>query len=249
MAGVEIGRAQFGMTFEIEPAGAHEAERLGDAVRQFVIAAGLRRILHEAEHPLMHGREIGVTAMREGAQQIQRRCRLPIGLDLPARIGDARFRREVVAVDDVAAIARQARRRPVFSVGEERGLANWPAMRPTFTTGEPPAKVSTTAICRKTRKKSRMLFGAMFGEAFGAIAALKQEGLAGADARRAASSGCAPRRQKPAAESSQAASPRRRAPPCPDNPAPAPRACRASYRASNAQAFSSLLRHPAAVAL
>jgi 3-deoxy-D-arabino-heptulosonate 7-phosphate (DAHP) synthase class II len=27
-------------------------------------------------------------------------------------------------------------------------LANCPAMRPTFTTGEPPAKVSTSAICR-----------------------------------------------------------------------------------------------------
>src|SRR5690348_403031 len=44
-----------------------------------------------------------------------------------------------------------------FSVGEERGLANWPAMRPTLTTGEEPAKVSTTAIWRKTRKKSRIL--------------------------------------------------------------------------------------------
>ena len=62
-------------------------------------------------------------------------------------------------------------------------MANWPAMRPTFTTGEPPAKVSTTAICRNTRKKSRILFGAVLGEAFGAIAALQQEGLAGADAR------------------------------------------------------------------
>jgi len=43
------------------------------------------------------------------------------------------------------------------SVSEERGLANWPAMRPIFTTGWAPAKVSTTAICRKTRKKSRIL--------------------------------------------------------------------------------------------
>jgi hypothetical protein len=30
-------------------------------------------------------------------------------------------------------------------------------MRPTLTTGEEPAKVSTTAIWRNTRKKSRML--------------------------------------------------------------------------------------------
>jgi hypothetical protein len=94
--------------------------------------------------------------MREGAQKVERRRRLPVRLDLAARIGNARFRRELDAVDDVAAVARQLRRRS-SSVGEERGLANWPAMRPTFTTGEAPAKVSTTAICRKTRKKSRML--------------------------------------------------------------------------------------------
>src|SRR3546814_7752119 len=35
------------------------------------------------------------------------------------------------------------------------GLANWPAMRPSFTTGSLEAKVSTTAICSRTRKGSR----------------------------------------------------------------------------------------------
>src|SRR5215475_10966443 len=44
-----------------------------------------------------------------------------------------------------------------FSVAELRGLANWPPMRPILTTGNAAAKVSTTAICRNTRKKSRML--------------------------------------------------------------------------------------------
>src|SRR3546814_8670411 len=39
------------------------------------------------------------------------------------------------------------------------GLANWPAMRPSFTTGSLEAKVSTTAICSRTRKVSRMLLG------------------------------------------------------------------------------------------
>ena len=36
-------------------------------------------------------------------------------------------------------------------------MANWPATRPTLTIGEAAAKVMTTAICRNTRKKSRML--------------------------------------------------------------------------------------------
>ena len=37
------------------------------------------------------------------------------------------------------------------------GTGNAQYQQATFTTGEPPAKVSTSAICRKTRKKSRML--------------------------------------------------------------------------------------------
>ena len=46
---------------------------------------------------------------------------------------------------------------PISSRSAERGLANWPAMRPSFTTGTPAPKVSTTAICRSTRKESRIL--------------------------------------------------------------------------------------------
>src|ERR1022692_4623734 len=42
MAGVEFGGAQLGMAFQIETAGLHEAERLGNAIRQFDIAARLR---------------------------------------------------------------------------------------------------------------------------------------------------------------------------------------------------------------
>ena len=42
VAGIEIGGAQFGMAFEVEAAGLHEAERLRDAVGQFDIAPRLR---------------------------------------------------------------------------------------------------------------------------------------------------------------------------------------------------------------
>ena len=39
VAGVEIGCAQFRMAFQVETAGAHEIERVRDAVRQFLVAA------------------------------------------------------------------------------------------------------------------------------------------------------------------------------------------------------------------
>ncbi len=66
-------------------------------------------------------------------------------------------------------------------MSDERGLANWPAMRPIFTTGMPPPKVSTTAICRMHAQRVADLVGLEVGEGLGAVAALEQEGLAGAD--------------------------------------------------------------------
>ena len=95
------------MRFGVEPDGAHEAERLGDAVGDALIALGLRAILDEAEHPPVGVLEIGVTAGGEGAQKVQRRRRLAVGFELPARIGLARLRGEFDVVDDVAAISRQ----------------------------------------------------------------------------------------------------------------------------------------------
>ena len=70
VAGVEIGSAQFGMAFEIEPTGAHEIQRVRDAIGQFLVPARLRGILEETEHPLMHAAEIGEAAGRKGTQQV-----------------------------------------------------------------------------------------------------------------------------------------------------------------------------------
>ena len=55
----------------------------------------------------MHAAKAGVAAMRESAQQVQGRGRLMIGLDQALRVGRARAWREIRAIDDVAAIARQ----------------------------------------------------------------------------------------------------------------------------------------------
>jgi hypothetical protein len=107
VAGVEIGGAQLGVAFEIEPAGAHEVQRIRDAVRQFLVTARLRGILEEAEHPLVHAAEIGEAAGRKRTQQVQRRRRLAIRHQLALRIGGARLRGERDIVDDIAAVARQ----------------------------------------------------------------------------------------------------------------------------------------------
>src|SRR5262249_56303893 len=51
---VEVGALEFGMALEIEPAGLHETERLGDAVGELLVMVGLRRVLDEPERPLPH---------------------------------------------------------------------------------------------------------------------------------------------------------------------------------------------------
>ena len=83
VAGVDIGAAQLGMAFEIEAAGLHEGERLGDAVGDLAVAVHRLGVFYKTEHPLVHAPQAGVAAMREGAQQVQRRGRLVIGFDQP----------------------------------------------------------------------------------------------------------------------------------------------------------------------
>ena len=74
-----------------DAARAHELQRLGDAIGEFLIAMALRAVLYEAHVPLVHALEIGVAAGREGADKVERRCRLAIGLELANGIGDAGF--------------------------------------------------------------------------------------------------------------------------------------------------------------
>ncbi len=92
MAGIDVGAAQLRMVLEIEPAGLHEGERFGDAVRHLPVAVHRFRIFYKTEHPLMHASATRVAAVREGTQQVQRCGRLVIRLDQALRIGRARLR-------------------------------------------------------------------------------------------------------------------------------------------------------------
>ena len=125
---------------------------------------------------------------------------LEIGVHHARRIGHARFWREFRPVDDVAAVAGQRRRRRSPRCREERGLANWPAMRPIFTTGTPAPKVSTTAICSRTRNVSRMMLAVKSAKLSAQSPPCSTKALPSATGP-APPSAAAPRRRRPAADS------------------------------------------------
>src|SRR5258708_33470796 len=77
-------------------------------------------ILDEAERPLANIGEVGVAAVHERAQEIERGSRVAIGLDLSCRIWSARFLGELDSIDAVAAVARQ-----FLAVPFLHGSASW----------------------------------------------------------------------------------------------------------------------------
>ena len=169
------------MRLGVETDGAHEAERLGDAVGDLLVALGLRAVLDEAEHPAVGVLEIGVAAGGEGAQQVQRRRRLAIGLELAARVGLARIRGELDVVDDVAAVGRQGDAVDRLEVRRARfgELAGDPADlddRRARREGHHHRHLQEDA------EEVADVVGGMLVEALGAVAALQQEGLARAAA-------------------------------------------------------------------
>ena len=152
---------------------------------RFGIALRLRAVLDEGQHPLMRVRQIGVAAGGEGAQQVERRRRLPIGLELPARIGRARLRRELGAVDDVAAIGRQLDAAALFGrrsarLGELAGDAADLDHRRRRRIGQHHRHLQEQA------EEIADVVGAVLGETLGAIAALQQKSVAGRDLRQRA---------------------------------------------------------------
>jgi hypothetical protein len=121
--------------------------------------------------------EVGVAAGGEGAQKVERRRGLSIGVQLPARIGLARRGREVDVVDDVAAIGRQGDAVDRLGIGRAglRELASDPS---NLHDGRRGGEGHDHRHLQENSEEIADVVGGMFAEALGAISALQQERIA-----------------------------------------------------------------------
>ncbi len=92
---------------EVDPDRLHEAKRAADLVRDHLVAAPLERARDELLVPGVHLRQVGEAALRERAEQVQRRDRLVVRLDHPLGIRNPRLGSRLVRVDRVTAERRQ----------------------------------------------------------------------------------------------------------------------------------------------
>jgi hypothetical protein len=175
--GVEIGHAHLRMDLRVDADGAHEVEGLGDAVRDLAVSRRLLGVLHESQRPRMGVLEVRVAAVGEGADQVQGRGRLAVGLDLAARVRNAGFRRELDVVDDVAAVARQLHPVEGFRIGRA-GLGELARDPADLHHGRAAREGENHRHLEEQAEEIADVVGGMLGEALGAIAALEQESLA-----------------------------------------------------------------------
>ena len=106
VAGVEVDRVQRMRLIAGHACGGEEIQCVLNTGRHLAVARGLFAF-GKAQRPLMDLMDIGVTAGRKGAQQVQRCGRLCEGLQHVARIRNARLGRKGKLVDDVAPVAGQ----------------------------------------------------------------------------------------------------------------------------------------------
>ena len=104
---VEVDLAEGLVALGVDAAGPHEPQRTVDLGSELVVGATLGAAGHELLRPRVQPSEIGEPALGERPQQVQRRCRLVVGLHQPVRRRHSCRLGRVRVVDDVSAERRQ----------------------------------------------------------------------------------------------------------------------------------------------
>ena len=177
MRGIKIGLTQFLMRLGIEANRAHKAQRLGDPVREFLIAGGLRAVLDEAKHPAMRVFKIGIAARGKSPKQVQGCRRLPVSHQLATGVGFACAGLECEIIHDVPAIARQLN--PVDCFGRRRTrLGELAGDAAELHHRQGGGESCDHGHLQKHPKKIPDIVGGVFGKTLGAVAALQKKSFA-----------------------------------------------------------------------
>ena len=177
MGGEELGFPDLRRRLGGKPTGFHEAKGFGDPVGEFAVFLPLRALFHEPEIPPVHPVKVGKAAVGEGAQQIEGRGRLAIGLQPALRIGRTGLFGELHRVDHVAAVTRQAY--PVLGleiIGP--GLDELARHAADLDHRQARAVGQHHRHLQKHAEGIADVVGMKFGEALGAVPTLEQEGPA-----------------------------------------------------------------------
>ncbi len=177
VAGKEINLADLRVAFRRHADRRHEAQRFGNLFRQGAVTLTLRAARNEAKRPLMDIVQIGIATVGEGAQQVQRRRRLVVGLQQALRIRNTRFRREFHAIDVITAVAGQGHVTNRFDRRRAR-LAELTGNTADLDHRTAAGKGHDDGHLQDQSEGIADIVGREFLEAFGAVTALQQEGLA-----------------------------------------------------------------------
>ena len=175
--GVYLGLPDLRRVGGVEAARFHEGERLVDAVRKVAVAFGLGAPVDEAEVPAVHLMQVGVSALRQGAQEVERRGGLSVGAHHALGVGFARRRVEFDAVDDIAAIAGQLDSVPGFG-GRRTRLRELAGDAPHLDHRQRRAEAEHHRHLQEHAEGVADVVGVEFGESLGAVSPLQQEGPA-----------------------------------------------------------------------
>ncbi len=200
MAGEEVDFVQAAVGFGVDATGAHEPQGAIDLGGEAFVLLALWASGDELLRPGMDPAQIGKTTFDEGAQQVERRCALVVGLDEALGIG---VRDASVGPSPLTMWPRKlgSCTSPTISNGDERGLANCPAIRPTLTTGTPSRIGQHDGHLQDDAQLFTDVDRRELLEALGTVACLQQEGIASGHFGQRARAAFAPRQRRPVGDS------------------------------------------------
>ncbi len=155
----------------------HEAEGFADGFDHAVIFEAVRRIAHPIEVEILGMMQVGESTLDQRANEVEREGGAFIAAEQELRVGRSRLRRELGAVDDIAAVTGKLYAVAGFGIGRA-GFGVLTGKPADANHGATAADHQDQAHLHQHLEHVGDAARRAIGEALGAIAALQDEALA-----------------------------------------------------------------------